>query len=160
MIRSRAWTASACGSSKSLSEPSSEKTGSANAAAATTSTAKPARIAPRRLQIRDATRDSRTALGRSLGLLLPLGPRCRPLVLAHDLAQVERRDQVQQHPVGEEVPRLAKAYAGQAGDVPHELAVAVAHGLLELRIRRDRIGLHLEAQRVAVGQQPVLVRVA
>src|SRR4051794_30217272 len=156
-ICSRAVTASACGSSKSLSEPNSENTGTASTAATTTIPANAARIARRRRKIRDATRDSLTVRGRSL---LPLGPRRSPLVLAHDLTQVERRDQVQQHAVREEVPCLVERHAGQLGHVAHELAVAVAHGLLELRVGGDRVGLHLEAQGIAIGQEPLHVCVA
>ena len=86
----RAGTASACGSSKSSSVPSSPNTGSANAAATSTSTAASAtRIARRRRKINP-----------------PARPTPSPTRPGHD-PQVERGDDVQQHPVGEEVPCLA-----------------------------------------------------
>src|SRR3954454_24528514 len=99
LTAARAVTASAEGSSKSLSSPSSPKTPSAKTAANSTSASQPRR--------------SRACGGRSLR------PR-RPVELEHG-------DDVEHHPVGEELPHLVPRHAGQLGGEPGQPDVVLAH---------------------------------
>ena len=85
--------------------------------------------------------------------LARLAPGLRPLLLIRDLLQVERRDHVQQHPVGEELPDLLGRRAREPRDLVHDPAVARAHVRPDHGIGAGGIALHLEQQRGPVGQQ-------
>ena len=67
--------------------------------------------------------------------------------------EVQRRDHVEQHPVGEERPQLRRLGARRLGDLAHEVGVALAHPRLDLGVGGGRVALHLEQQRRAVGEQ-------
>src|SRR4051794_964544 len=82
-----------------------------------------------------------------------LAPLRRPLLRPGDGGQVERRDHVEQHPVGEEFPHLVRLGARETRDRLDEPAVARPHAGLDRRIGARGVALHLEEQRLAVLQQ-------
>ena len=83
----------------------------------------------------------------------------RPPRVAGDLRQVHRGRHVQEHPGGEERADLLLGGAGQPGDELPELGVAAAGGRADLGVGARGVGLELELEHLAVGEQ-VDVRVA
>ena len=124
--------------------------------ATSTTTSEPHRKRRRRRWIRRARRSSIVSRGGSIAsssIVLRLDPAGGPLLARREHLEVERRDHVEQHPVGEERPQLRRLGARRLGDLAHEVGVALAHPRLDLGVGGGRVALHLEQQRGAVGEQ-------